>query len=76
MFEHGEKESSNKMNASKMREQLVQMYHNRFSLPGEIETKKCVSIMVQKKKSTKGSSTKTRGADNDSEWKNILEELI
>lgn len=76
MFERGEKESSNKMNASKMREQLVQMYPNRFSLPGEIEIKKCISAMAQKKKSTKGSNTKTRGTDNGSQWKNILEQLV
>ena len=52
MFERGEKESSNKINASKMREQLLQMYPNRFYIPGEIEIKKCISAMVQKKKST------------------------
>ena len=40
MFKQGEKESSNKMTASKMREQLFQMYPNRFSISGEIEIKK------------------------------------
>ena len=75
-FGHGEKESSNKMNASQMREQLVQMYPNRFSLPGEIKIKRCISATAQKKKSKNGSNTKTRGADNISEWENIFEQLV
>ena len=40
MFELGEAKSSNKMNASKMREQLMLKYPNKFLLPGEIEIKK------------------------------------
>ena len=40
MFEIGEANSSEKMDASKMREQLMLKYPNKFSLPGEIEIKK------------------------------------
>ena len=43
MFEHREAISSNKMNAPKMREQLMLKYPDRFSLPGEIEIKKTFS---------------------------------
>ena len=41
------------MNASKMREQLVQIYLIRFSLLGEIEIKRCVSAIAPKNKNTK-----------------------
>ena len=37
MFEYGEVSSSDKMNASKIGEQLILKYSSRFSLPGEIE---------------------------------------
>ena len=76
MFDQGEKESSNKMNASKMREQLLQMYPNRFSIPGEIEIKKCIGAMTQKKKSTKGTKNRSRDTEKDSGWKKILEVLV
>ena len=49
MFELGEANSSNKMNASKMREQLMLKYPNKFLLPGEIEIKKLDFLLRNKK---------------------------
>ena len=40
----------NKMNASKMREQLILKYSDIFSLPREIEIKTTISKLSQKKK--------------------------
>ncbi len=52
MFQYGEVSSSNKMNASKMHEQLMLKYPNRFSLPGEIEIKKTIGAFAQKQQGT------------------------
>ena len=77
MFEHGEAISSNKMNASKMREQLMLKYPDRFSLPGEIEIKKTISALAQKKKvgPNKGGTRKRRQCDIP-EWEKNLKELV
>ena len=53
-FEDGNKNSSVKMNAAMMRDQLKQQFPNRFSIPGETEIKKFISKLVsQNKKNTK-----------------------
>ena len=77
MFEQGEAISSNKMNASKMREQLMLKYPDRFSLPGEIEIKKTISALAQKKKvgPSKGGTRKRRQCDIP-EWERNLKELV
>ena len=77
MFEQGEAISSNKMNASKMREQLMLKYPDRFSLPGEIEIKKTISALAQKKKvgPNKGGTRKRRQCDIP-EWERNLKELV
>ena len=58
-FDEGNKNSSVKMNAAMMREQLKQQFPNKFSIPGETEIKKYISQLVsqsKKKANTTGSN--------------------
>ena len=73
MFEHGKAISSNKMNAYKMREQLMLKYPDRLSLPGEIKIKKTISLLVQKKKGGqyKGGTRKRRQCDMPERERNL-----
>ena len=76
MFQYGEVNSSNKMNASKMREQLILKYPNRFSLPGEIEIKKNIGAFAQKQQSAPKRTVTTRRRDLKPEWEKNLEEMV
>ena len=60
-FEDGNKNSSVKMNAAMMRDQLKQQFPNSFSIPGETEIKKFISKLVSQNKK----STKKRTNDDD-----------
>ena len=53
MLQSGEDISSNKMNTSKMYEHLLLRNPDRFSLPGEIEIRKCTSSLAQKRRHEK-----------------------
>ena len=77
MFQSGEEVSSNKMNAAKMREQLMLKYPDRFSIPGEIEIKKIISALSQKKKGnqSKGGTRRRRQCDKP-EWERNLREMV
>ena len=77
MFESGEAISSKKMNASKMREQLMLKYPNRFSLPGEIEIKKTISALSQRKKGGQNKGgTRKRCQCEIPEWERNLKEMV
>ena len=53
-FEDGNKNSSVKMNAAMMRDQLKQQFPNSFPISGKTETRKFISKLVsQNKKNTK-----------------------
>ena len=77
MFESGEAISSNKMNASKMREHLMLRYPDRFSLPGEIEIKQCISALAQKKKTSNNNKCKKKRKQCDiPKWEKDLKEMV
>ena len=50
MFEKGEENSSNKMNAGQMREALKLKYPHKFAIPGETEIKSHIGAQFQKSK--------------------------
>ncbi len=52
-FEQGRTDSSKKMNAAMMREQLQKEFPNPFSLPGETEIKKYISLLFSQSKGEK-----------------------
>ena len=77
MFQSGEAISSNKMNASKMREHLRLRYPDRFSLPGEIEIKKCISALAQKKKTPNNKKGKKKRKQCEiPKWERDLKEMV
>ena len=81
MFESGVVNSSNKMSAGKMRENLIALYPDRFSIPGETEIKQFIGKLSQTAKKNKSSSAKksNRGRKsgvNKPSWYAPLEEII
>ena len=72
MFQYGEVSSSNKMNASKMCEQLMLKYLNMFSLPGEIEIKKSIGAFAQKQQGAQKRTVTTRMRDLNLNGRRIL----
>ena len=51
-FQQGHKDSSKKMNAAMMREELKKQFPDVFSIPGETEIKQYISLLFAKSKST------------------------
>ena len=77
MFQSGEAISSNKMNASNMRAHLMLRYPDRFSLPGEIEIKQCISALAQKKKTANNNKGKKKRKQCDvPKWEKDLKEMV
>jgi len=50
-FQQGNKDSSQKMNAAMMREELKKQFPDKFSIPGETEIKQYISLLFAKSKS-------------------------
>ena len=82
-FDEGVRNSSRKMNAGMMREQLKTEFPNVFSLPGETEIKKYISqLFSNSKKSSRGSRsddndrTYNDTGDNLNNWIQVLREII
>ena len=82
-YEQGRKDSSKKMNAAMMREQLQKEYPNIFSLPGETEIKKHISKLFSQTKKGRSNNEHEENSDLDnngeevanidqSEWKQVL----
>ena len=63
-FEQGRTDSSKKMNAAMMREQLQKEFPNTFSLPGETEIKKYISLLFSKSKGEKNRNVVSQQDDN------------
>ena len=77
MLQSGEDISSNKMNTSKMYEHLLLRNPDRFSLPGEIEIKKCISALAQKKKTSNSKKGKTKRKQCEiPKWEQDLKEMV
>ena len=66
-FEQGEVDTSRKMNAAMMREELKKEYPNVYSLPGETEIKKFIGALSQssKKKKKKANNSVENTNDDD-----------
>ena len=88
-YEKGRKESSKKMNTAMMREQFKKEYLNIFSLSGEIEIKKYISILFSQIKDSKLRDKESEEVDDcntmidkditnseESEWRGVLENLV
>ena len=56
MFESGVVNSSNKMNAGKMKKKLITLYPDQFAIPGETEIKQFIGKLSQTAKKNKSSS--------------------
>ena len=80
MFNDGCTKSANKMNPGKMRENLMNMFPHRFSIPSELEIKKFIAAQSQKQKynskSKNTSETRGRKRNGTTEWKSSLIPLI
>ena len=83
MFEQGKVNSSQKMNAAKMREQLCNKYPYKFSIPSETEIKKIIGSEFQKQKNTgtidddtDNQNTRGRRSGPKSMWATILEPMV
>ena len=81
MFESGVVNSSNKMSAGKMRENLITLYPDRFSIPGETEIRQFIGKLSQisKKKQTSSEKKSNRGRKSDANkpsWYARLEQII
>jgi len=80
MFESGAVNSSNKMSAGKMRESLMTLYPDRFSIPGETEIK-LIGKLTQSAKNNQSSSDKKsnrgrKSGTNKPSWYAPLEQII
>ena len=77
MFDVGSKDSSRKMNAGKMRERLICLYPNRFSIPSELEIKKFTAAQFQKSKYTRKNQGEARSNSRQyEEWQMQLDRMI
>ena len=84
MFQAGVINNSNKMSAGKMRENLLDMYPDRFSIPGETEIKQFIGKLSQQYKKKGGNdasstakSTRGRKAGNITvSWYGTLREIV
>ena len=80
MYQKGMRNSSSKMSAGKMRENLLSMYPGRFSIPGETKIKQFIGKLTQTNKANdplKSKSTQGRKAGNGKRsWYMLLDELI
>ena len=83
MFKAGVNNSSNKMSAEKIRENLPDIYLDRFPIPGEIDIKQFIGKLSQqhkkgnKNKSSTIKSTRGRKAGNKTtSWYGTLREII
>ena len=80
MYQEGVRNSSAKMSAGKMRENLLSMYPDRFSIPGETEIKQFIGKLTQTNKKydpLKQKSTRGRKAGNAKKsWYASLQDLI
>ena len=88
-YEQGRKDSSKKMNPAMMREQLQKENPNVFSLPGETEIKKYISLLFSQTKDGKLRNKESEEVDDfgtlidkdlttyeENEWKSELENLV
>ena len=80
MYQKGVRKNSSKMSAGKMRENLLNMYPRRFSIPCETEIKQYIGKLTQTNKAKdllKEKSTRGRKAGNAKRsWYSSLNELI
>ena len=80
MYQKGVRNNSSKVSAGKMRENLLNMYPGRFSIPGETEIKQFIGKLTQTNKAKdplKEKSTRGRKAGNAKRsWYTSLNELI
>ena len=84
MFQAGVINNSNKMSAGKMRENLLDIYPDRFSIPGETEIKQFIGKLSQQSKKKGGNdassavkSTRGRKAGNiTASWHGTLREIV
>ena len=81
MFESGVVNSSNKMSAGKMIENIITLYPDQFSLPGEIKIKQFIGKLSQTAKKNKSSSNKKsnrgrKSRTNKPSWYAPLEQFI
>ena len=80
MYQKGVRNDSSKMSAGKMRENLLNMYAGKFSIPGETEIKQFIGKVTQANKAKdplKEKSTRGRKAGNAKKsWYSSLDELI
>ena len=79
-FDEGVKNSSRKMNAAMMREQLKIEFPDTFSLPGDTEIKKFISLLFAKSKLSSSNESRIRTYNNDDDeqcnWKPLLKEIV
>jgi len=79
-FDEGVKNSSRKMNAAMMREQLKIEFPDTFSLPGETEIKKFISLLFAKSKNSSSNESSNRTYNHDDNercnWKPLLKEIV
>ena len=79
MFNDGCSKNENKMNPGKMRENLMNMFPHKFSIPSELEIKKFITSQSQKQKyksKTNKSKTRVRKRNGTMVWKSSLIPLI
>ena len=81
MFQRGEQNSSNKMNAAQMREALAIKYPIKFSIPGETEIKTYIGAEFQKSKYTRKNQSgdgRGRKPNNRSKprWHVLIEKCV
>ena len=82
MFQVGMKNSANKMNAGKMRDNLINLYPGRFSIPGETQIKQFIGKLAQqekdkdKQKNKKRSGRGRKAGGIKSSWHPILVQIV
>ncbi len=82
MFEVGIENSSNKMNAAKMRDNLITLYPGRFSIPGETQIRQFIGKLSQqqkdknKQKNKKGSGRGRKAGGVKSSWHLCLTQIV
>ena len=83
MFEAGIRNSSTKMSAGKMRDNLLKLYPGRFSIPGETQIKQYIGKLSQQQKSKANNKNSTKKSNRGREagtakksWHSLLTEII
>ena len=82
MFEAGIRNSSSKMSAGKMRDNLLNLYPGRFSIPGETQIKQYIGKLSQQEKSraknkNRAPSNRGRHSGNTKKlWHSLLTDII